>query len=547
MDGKLLKQLNILNETALESMSISSEKEIAKRFIKAAITVLKADYGYAFFKDMINGGIKVLYKDPRTPFNPKTPRKRGATQKAFASRKPLYIASAPSVTWIRHDAKQHMKGVAVIPITFKNKNYGTFDICYHSEHVFTKTEHVLSQYIGNSAGQAITIARLYNRQKQFNKELEFKIQESTQQLREDYAKDEALLTSIGEGIVATDTDTKIILVNPAAETLLGINKQESAGKMLTEISRLYDESGKEVKQEDRPLVKALKARHRIKSMDFYLKNNKGAKIPVSINASPIILKGRLMGAILVIHDIIAEKEMDKAKSELISLASHQLRTPLSAVNWYTEALIKEELGKVTPLQKKYLKQIASANHKMIELVYDFLNVSRIELGTFQIQLSKFDITEMAKSIFYELKPAAASKKLKIEEIYAHCTKWVEADKKILRLILQNLLSNAVKYTPSGGKVRLEISMDTSNRKPRLFIKVEDTGYGIPPQQHNRVFSKLFRADNVASLQTEGTGLGLYIVKSFVDLCKGKIKFASALNKGTKFFVQLPVQDYEAAK
>src|SRR6185369_295298 len=162
--------------------------------------------------------------------------------------------------------------------------------------------------------------------------------------------------------------------------------------------------------------------------------------------TPIILQGKIIGAVQVFRDVTKEREIDRVKSELISLASHQLRTPLSAINWYAEALLKEELGKVNKEQKRYLQEIFNANQKMVELVYDFLNVSRVELGTLSLKLSALSLIEVSKSILKELEPIIKSKKLKVTEEYGRELENLQADRKIIRLILQNIITNAVKYT-----------------------------------------------------------------------------------------------------
>jgi len=540
MDEILFKNLSLLNQVILECTSITNEREIVKRFVDTAIKILKADYGYAFFRDEKTKEFKLLYKDVNTPFEPKIPRKKGATQKTFSSRTPLFIMSAPKTGWLRNDAKKNMGGVVVIPISYNNNNYGIFDICYFKEHKFNRTEKIICSYLGNSAAQAIAINRLYNSQKKFNKRLEREVEERTREIKEDKVKDEALLSSIGEGIIAVDTDGRIFMANPQAEEILKVRKEDLLGRSVFDTIPLLDERGKNIDKKDRPIYVTLTRHKRIKTSNFQILRKDGKRIPVSLTVTPFFLEGKLIGVIQIFHDIIKEKEIDRAKSELISLASHQLRTPLSAINWYTEALIKNELGKVNPKQRKYLQEISNANQKMIELVYDFLNVSRIELGTFVVQPSDFNAIEVAKGTLKELQPLIRRKRIKVTEEYDKTGK-IRADKKIIRLILQNLLSNAVKYTQPKGQVSLKLGLKKAANRPKLIIEVADNGYGIPEEQHSKVFTKLFRGDNIVRLHTEGTGLGLYIVKSFVDITRGKISFKSKPGKGTTFYIEMPVQ------
>jgi len=244
--------------------------------------------------------------------------------------------------------------------------------------------------------------------------------------------------------------------------------------------------------------------------------------------------------VVVFRDVSKEREVDRAKTEFVSLASHQLRTPLSSVNWFAEMLLAGDAGKLTKQQNEFIQKIYDGNQRMVDLVNALLNVSRIELGTFSVEPEPTDIVEISKSVIEELTPQVKEKKLKIEEKYEKIPKF-SADPKLVRIVLQNLLSNAVKYTPEKGKVSADISLKNNN----ILIEIKDSGYGIPKDQQDKIFTKLFRADNVREKETEGTGLGLYIVKSIVDNSGGSISFDSAEDKGTTFHVSLPLSGMKA--
>lgn len=249
----------------------------------------------------------------------------------------------------------------------------------------------------------------------------------------------------------------------------------------------------------------------------------------------------------VIMDVTRERLVDQAKTEFVSLASHQLRTPLSTIAWYTEMLLDGDVGKLTPDQRKYMDEVYKGNQRMIGLVNSLLNVSRIELGTFAVDPENVNAEELAKVVIGEIAPSAKRKNIKIE---IDCQKGIEdisADPKLLHIVFTNFLTNAVKYTPIEGKISLVLKQaargdvvgGTKALKKSLYIEVKDTGYGIPKDQHHQVFQKLFRADNIQKLDTEGTGLGLYIVKAIVEEAKGKVWFSSEEDKGTTFSVLIP--------
>ncbi len=245
---------------------------------------------------------------------------------------------------------------------------------------------------------------------------------------------------------------------------------------------------------------------------------------------PKIIKGTF-------QDITREMEIDKAKTEFVSLASHQLRTPLATVNWYTEMLLSEDAGKIDGEQKEYLEEIYASNKRMVELVNSLLNVSRLELGTFTIEPEPTDIVELMQSVIDEQMPQIRERKHTFTTKLAKDIPIMPLDTKLLRMVFQNLLSNAVKYTPVGGVLSVDVAHDAEN----VSVRVADNGLGIPASEKERIFSKLFRATNARESDTEGTGLGLYIVKTIVEESGGTIRFESEENKGTTFFVTLPLE------
>ncbi len=535
------KKIEHLNQITLESLRLPKENDILKKFTETGIKILGGSFGFAWYKQPDSDSFYLAYRSPHIPYQPAEPRKRGSSYKVMANKKPLLINNLSASKLIRGDAQPYVKSLAVIPISYKNEIYGSVYICFTHKHMFDREDKSLCVLIGNSAAQAITIQRFHNRLEKTITKRTAQLKIIHKKLQLDKVSDEAILSSIGEGLIATDKRGNVIFTNSSAEKILGWKKNELIGKSLFDSQPLLDEKGNFVPLKERPTYKALTQGKRITTgMYSYITTDK-QMANLSITVTPIILHNEIIGSIQVFRDISKEKEIDRAKSELISLASHQLRTPLSAINWYTEALIKEEIGAVSKDQKKYLEQIHHANQKMVELVYDFLNVSRIELGTFSTKLSTIDVPELVQGILKEIAPLIAQKKLQVSECYDRDLTPLEADRKVIRLILQNLITNAVKYTPSKGTITIELRLQKkSASKGHLLITVSDTGYGIPKHQQSKIFTKLFRADNAAKLDSGGSGLGLYLVKSFVDFSKGKISFTSRENKGTTFYVSIPV-------
>ena len=185
---------------------------------------------------------------------------------------------------------------------------------------------------------------------------------------------------------------------------------------------------------------------------------------------------------------------------------------------------------------------------MVDLVNALLNVSRLELGTFAVDPAEVTLSDIAKSVVSELRPQITTRKQKIVEKYDESVPVIQADPKLIRIVIQNLLSNAVKYTKEEGEISIELMSLPQGQllgkrvaeENSVGIVVTDNGMGIPVRQHGNIFDKLFRADNVKEADTEGTGLGLYIVKAIVEQAKGHVWFDSIEGQGTTFYVILPL-------
>ncbi|MDQ7814311.1 MAG: PAS domain-containing sensor histidine kinase [Patescibacteria group bacterium] len=373
-------------------------------------------------------------------------------------------------------------------------------------------------------------------------ELEKSVRQRTKELQLALANNVALLESIGDGLIAADTKLKIMMVNPAAQKMLGWKIDDLRGQIMTaETPRIEDERGEEVDVKSLPANMALLTGKKVKmdaaSKDtYYYVRKDGTRFPVAITATPITIKDQTKGIIMLFRDISTEKELDKAKSEFISLASHQLRTPPTAIKWNAELLLEDKSGKMSKAQTEMVEEVKEISEKMIETVSSLLNVSRIELGTFIVDPKPVDYREVAAEALKELKPQINIKKLQVLEKFDKDIPMIPADPGLAKIVIENLLTNAVKYTPEEGQVKIEIKNQPKTKS--ILISVKDTGCGIPKKDQEKIFKKMFRAENVKS-KIDGTGFGLYLLKSVVEMAGGKVWFESQENKGTTFFVELP--------
>lgn len=349
------------------------------------------------------------------------------------------------------------------------------------------------------------------------------------------AESEAIFNSIGDGAISTDERGRITRINPVAQQLLGYTEKELIGKWFPRAIQAVTVDDRRVNLIDRPITKTFLAGKPISESLYYL-HKSGRKIPVAISCSPIMVNGKPVGAIEVFRDITFEQEVDRMKSEFISLASHQLRTPLSAIKTYTHMISDGYMGKLTPAQKKSLETIIGAANRMNELISTLLNITRIESGTIAISRKLLQLDKVAREVIKELTLMADSKSIKLEsQVKGTGSTSVKTDALIVKEVMSNLVSNAIKYTPEEGEVKILIQP----RRADILVEVKDSGWGIPKLSQEQIFTKFFRAQNIVKRETTGTGLGLYLVKGLVEALDGKIWFVSHENKGTSFYFTLP--------
>jgi PAS domain S-box-containing protein len=354
-----------------------------------------------------------------------------------------------------------------------------------------------------------------------------KIEEEIQNVR----KFQKAVDSSTEAVSITKPDGSIIYVNPAWSLLNGYTEAEALGRN----SRLLKavETPPEIFS---ALWEKITSGLPYHTEDIINKRKDSTTYLAELSIFPISEGDQTLFYVSLCQDISLRKEIDRAKTEFVSLASHQLRTPLSAIRWYSEMLLSKYVGELNDKQRQYVKEIYAGNLRMVDLVNALLNVSRLDLGTFAIDPEVISPVEICESVLSELTPQITEKTQTVERIFTQAPATYLADPKLIRIIFQNLLSNSVKYTQVGGALAIEIAV----RQTNLYVRVTDNGYGIPKAQHNKIFQKLFRADNVRQKDTEGTGLGMYIIKAIVESAGGQITFESEENKGTTFHVLLPL-------
>lgn len=356
-------------------------------------------------------------------------------------------------------------------------------------------------------------------------------------LEESKAKDEAILLSIGDGLIATDHDGKIILTNKASERLLGWKESEMLGKLMVDVVPHENEAHERTTPADRPLTWVLHGRTKVTlTRDFYYVRRDGTRFPASGTTTPILLNGIIVGAVVVFRDVTQEKELDRAKTDFISLASHQLRTPLSSMKWVLELLVNDSTG-LSEKQLDKLKDLRLSNERLIQLVNSLLNIARMETGKLIATKKPTRVADLITSSVRLITPITDKKKQTIHTQVSPEVKEAVVDPMLFDETFNNLLSNAINYAPEGATIDIAVTAEPN----AYHISIHNMGPVIPPEDKEKLFTKFYRSKEARSIVTAGTGLGLYIAKAAVEANGGEIGFDSSVEKGTTFFFSVPLK------
>jgi len=380
-------------------------------------------------------------------------------------------------------------------------------------------------------------------------ENEKKLKEQTVKLTEEKIKAETLLANISDPVVAINNDGRVIFWNNALLQALSLTGDTLVGRPFVDVLPFKDELGNEIPADQRPILLAKTLKRSVTMRVSFSSPDKKQTRYYELKANPILINGQDYSVICIYHDITGEKQIESAKTEFVTLASHQLRTPLSIISWYLEIINAEEFNKLSDKQRGYIREISKSNERMKVLVNSLLNLSRLEMGKFLIYPQPTNIKDVAHHVVEELDRGFSVKQHQVYEHYAENLPIINIDTIITHILLENIISNAYKYSPNHSEINIYINFAQKGEKYAgeiilkdcILIKVVDNGYGIPLEEQNRVFTKFVRIANVSSKDMEGTGLGLYMVQKICEEVGSQVWFASEEGKGTTFYLTLPLE------
>lgn len=342
---------------------------------------------------------------------------------------------------------------------------------------------------------------------------------------EEQKKNLAIINNFPDGLLIFDNDNRLSIMNIKAKEYLGISRMDFIYRESWSVENILE----------------FKSLMKIIGSDIKKVNKRELEINpeliLEVSVQEYSEKGIKYGKFVILHDVTREKKIQSLKNEFVSIAAHQLRTPLSAIKWTLTSLLDGDFGKLSEEQKKYLGKTNLSNERMINLVDDLLNLSRIEEGRYVYKNSVVSMQNLIGAVMKVVELKARQKNIKINLELADKLPDLNVDEEKIKLVIQNLIENAINYSKENSRINVNVGINKEKHEVEFSIK--DSGIGIPREQRGRIFTKFFRAENAVRAETVGSGLGLFINKNIVEAHKGKIWFESELNRGTTFFFSIP--------
>ncbi|HOM03351.1 MAG TPA: ATP-binding protein [Acetivibrio sp.] len=341
------------------------------------------------------------------------------------------------------------------------------------------------------------------------------------QISREKSKIETILNYMTDGVIAFNINGQVIHINPVAKAILEIDEFD------------FDFNGFSKKYNLDVSIEE------VKYLEIY--NAKEASINIGEKYIKIYFalftdeENNADGIIAVLHDITEQQKLENMRKEFVANVSHELRTPLTSIKSYAETLLDGALEN-REISEKFLSVINSEADRMTRLVKDLLQLSRLDNNQMKWDMQKINFETLVKSCVEKVKFESEEKKQSLECFTIGEAMEIVADKDRIEQVVLNILTNAIKYTPEGGKITVYIGKMYSD----VYVKVADSGIGIPKEDIDRIFERFYRTDKARSREMGGTGLGLAIAKEIVEAHKGTISVTSELGKGTEVTVKLPV-------
>ena len=363
-------------------------------------------------------------------------------------------------------------------------------------------------------------------------------------------KSEVVINAISEGVLALDGQGVIQLINPAAQQLIGWQKHDAINLTYKSVLKIINAKNEQVGDAEDPVFKVLNSNKHLMTDQLSIQTNSGKNFMASISVSPVGQLGN--GVIVVFHDVTNEKSDERQRAEFISTASHEMRTPVAAIEGYLGLALNPNTAQIDEKARDFINKAHEAAQHLGRLFTDLLDVSKADDGRLKNDPSVIDVVPFVNELVLGLTAKATEKGLRImykpmpdgdneESRKINPVYFANVDRDHLREVTDNLIENAIKYTPKG-----DVIVDVTGDDAHVVISITDTGIGIPKEDQAHLFQKFYRVDNSDTREIGGTGLGLYLCRRLAETMGGRITVESEYKKGSTFSVELPRLEHDEA-
>lgn len=369
-------------------------------------------------------------------------------------------------------------------------------------------------------------------------------------LHDEKHKSDIILSAIEDGVVVVDAEKIIRVFNPGASKITGWGEKEANDLDLHSVFKFVDSKGVEYPEANNPFTRAFEQKATIRDHELNIVSRSGKTLALNMSVSPLYADAETVsGAVAIFRDVSQERGEERQRAEFISTASHEMRTPVAAIEGYLALAMNDKVSKIDTKAREYLDKAHASTQHLGKLFQDLLTSAKAEDGRLASHPTVVEMGQFLEQLAEDLRFAAQKKQLGMEFIVGTSNQLIDttgsaktikplyytlADADRLREVITNLFDNAVKYTDSG---KVSIGLTGNDEVVQFYVK--DTGPGIPPEDIPHLFQKFYRVDSSATRTIGGTGLGLFICRKIVELYGGRVWVESELEKGSTFFVNLP--------
>lgn len=429
----------------------------------------------------------------------------------------------------------------ILPLIARDEVLGVIEVgAQRTERVFTAWEMGLARTLVSMAATAVENARTYEEQRIAARNLERKVEARTAELNAalynlqvESSKREAILEGVADGVLFADEEGEITVFNAAAERLLGIPRQLALGYSVDGFIGSLSLPGEAWKEIPRRWAEM---RNRPEIVSFVEQQYEVDDRTFNVRLAPVIGDGRFLGTVAVWRDVTKDVELNRAKSAFVSSVTHELRIPLTSIKGYADLVLMEAIGPLNEKQADFMKTIQRNVDRLAALVNDLLDISRVETGRVRLKLEKVDLNRVTADVIAALLPRADEKAQTLMNHVPADLPCVRADADRVVQVLVNLIGNAIAYTPEKGTVQVLGRLQDG----KVQVDVVDNGVGIAAEEQAKIWERFYRSDHPAVSEQQGTGLGLPIARSLIELQGGKVWLESELGVGSTFSFTLPV-------